>query len=250
MKRVFRAASLLQVAHARNVLMAAGHRQRAAQPVSGRRSRRFADAGNLAATVGRGRARIGRTARVGEQRPPRRRALPGSARSAVSSSNRSSPPVGAAARPISECIACASREIRALECAHGDSKSPIQALIFNRLRAVVGQTPTALRAKSEPRISPEPWPRMAAQVTNCDVLTCNDYTRAFSRRFVMNSVSYGLSERPAALPSRPPWTLCWATSAAMQEVFRLIERVGPTEASVLLDRRKRFRQGTRGANDP
>jgi len=51
----------------------------------------------------------------------------------------------------------------------------------------------------------------------------------------MNTVSYGLSERPA-----PPLMAATATesflgsSAAMQEVFRLIERVGPTEASVLL----------------
>src|ERR1700723_3256526 len=53
----------------------------------------------------------------------------------------------------------------------------------------------------------------------------------------MNTVSYGLSERPA-----PPLMTATATatesflgsSAAMQEVFRLIERVGPTEASVLL----------------
>jgi DNA-binding NtrC family response regulator len=49
----------------------------------------------------------------------------------------------------------------------------------------------------------------------------------------MNTVSYGLSERPAA----PPVTAIDAllgNSVAMQEVFRLIERVGPTEASVLL----------------
>ncbi len=48
----------------------------------------------------------------------------------------------------------------------------------------------------------------------------------------MNSVSYGLSERPAPLP--PPMDSLLGNSVAMQEVFRLIERVGPTEASVLL----------------
>ena len=53
----------------------------------------------------------------------------------------------------------------------------------------------------------------------------------------MNSVSYGLPDRPAA----PPMPLMDSSgnsllgnSVAMQEVFRLIERVGPTEASVLL----------------
>jgi DNA-binding NtrC family response regulator len=50
----------------------------------------------------------------------------------------------------------------------------------------------------------------------------------------MSSLSYGLSERSA-----PPFPLSAmdalrGNSAAMQEVFRLIERVGPTEASVLL----------------
>jgi DNA-binding NtrC family response regulator len=49
----------------------------------------------------------------------------------------------------------------------------------------------------------------------------------------MNSVSYGLSERPAALPLSTMDSLL-GNSVAMQEVFRLIERVGPTEASVLL----------------
>ena len=53
----------------------------------------------------------------------------------------------------------------------------------------------------------------------------------------MNSVSYSLPDRPAA----PPMPLMdslgnslLGNSVAMQEVFRLIERVGPTEASVLL----------------
>jgi DNA-binding NtrC family response regulator len=50
----------------------------------------------------------------------------------------------------------------------------------------------------------------------------------------MNSVSYGLSERPAPpLPVSAMESLL-GSSVAMQEVFRLIERVGPTEASVLL----------------
>jgi two-component system response regulator HydG len=47
----------------------------------------------------------------------------------------------------------------------------------------------------------------------------------------MSSVSYSFSERTA--PSGPGGRLLGA-SPAMQEVFRLIERVGPTEASVLL----------------
>ena len=49
----------------------------------------------------------------------------------------------------------------------------------------------------------------------------------------MNTVSYGLSESPAALPPSAIDSLL-GNSFAMQEVFRLIERVGPTEASVLL----------------
>jgi DNA-binding NtrC family response regulator len=48
----------------------------------------------------------------------------------------------------------------------------------------------------------------------------------------MNSVSYSLPERPAPLPTAIDSLL--GNSAAMQEVFRLIERVGPTEAGVLL----------------
>src|ERR1700723_3149778 len=53
----------------------------------------------------------------------------------------------------------------------------------------------------------------------------------------MNTVSYGLSERPAPplMTATAPATESFlGSSAAMQEVFRLIERVGPTEASVLL----------------
>jgi len=50
----------------------------------------------------------------------------------------------------------------------------------------------------------------------------------------MNTVSYGLSERPAPPPLMPAVESFLGSSAAMQEVFRLIERVGPTEASVLL----------------
>src|ERR1700723_30128 len=49
----------------------------------------------------------------------------------------------------------------------------------------------------------------------------------------MNSVSFGLSERPAPFPLSATESLL-GHSVAMQEVFRLIERVGPTEASVLL----------------
>jgi DNA-binding NtrC family response regulator len=49
----------------------------------------------------------------------------------------------------------------------------------------------------------------------------------------MNTVSYGLSQSPAA---RPPSAIdsLLGNSVAMQEVLRLLERVGPTEASVLL----------------
>jgi DNA-binding NtrC family response regulator len=54
----------------------------------------------------------------------------------------------------------------------------------------------------------------------------------------MNSVSYSLSEQAKAPPVLPAPMLATdsllGNSVAMQEVFRLIERVGPTEASVLL----------------
>src|SRR5258707_1015230 len=63
-------------------------------------------------------------------------------------------------------------------------------------------------------------------------VTCNDYTGAISRRFVMNSVSYSLPERHAPLPTAIDSVI--GNSVAMQEVFRLIERVGPSEAGVLL----------------
>ncbi len=49
----------------------------------------------------------------------------------------------------------------------------------------------------------------------------------------MNSLRYGLTERSAPLPMPISESLL-GNSVAMQEVFRLIERVGPTEASVLL----------------
>jgi DNA-binding NtrC family response regulator len=50
----------------------------------------------------------------------------------------------------------------------------------------------------------------------------------------MNTVSYGFSEHRAAPPLMPAGETFLGSSAAMQEVLRLIERVGPTEASVLL----------------
>jgi DNA-binding NtrC family response regulator len=49
----------------------------------------------------------------------------------------------------------------------------------------------------------------------------------------MNSVSFGLPVRPAPFLLSATESLL-GNSVAMQEVFRLIERVGPTEASVLL----------------
>jgi DNA-binding NtrC family response regulator len=58
---------------------------------------------------------------------------------------------------------------------------------------------------------------------------------------IMNNVSHGFSERPPPLTGTPltetPLTgmgSLLGASVAMQEVFRLIERVGPTDASVLL----------------
>src|ERR1700730_8721064 len=65
---------------------------------------------------------------------------------------------------------------------------------------------------------------------------CNDYTSAIRRRFVMNSVSFGLSEQRIS-EQRAPLTAIGTllgASPAMHEVLRLVERVGPTEANVLL----------------
>src|SRR6202051_1915525 len=52
----------------------------------------------------------------------------------------------------------------------------------------------------------------------------------------MNSVSYGISEERVSVQRAPLPAIgsLLGASPAMQEVFRLIERVGPTEASVLL----------------
>jgi DNA-binding NtrC family response regulator len=51
----------------------------------------------------------------------------------------------------------------------------------------------------------------------------------------MNSVIYGFTERSSpTIPPPPAIGSLLGASVAMQEVFRLIERVGPTEASVLL----------------
>jgi two-component system, NtrC family, response regulator HydG len=52
----------------------------------------------------------------------------------------------------------------------------------------------------------------------------------------MNSVSYGLSEQRISEQRAPSTAIgsLLGVSPAMQEVFRLVERVGPTEANVLL----------------
>ncbi len=52
----------------------------------------------------------------------------------------------------------------------------------------------------------------------------------------MNNVSYGLSEQRVSEQRAPLAAIesLIGASPAMQEVFRLIERVGPTEANVLL----------------
>ena len=61
---------------------------------------------------------------------------------------------------------------------------------------------------------------------------CNDYTVAPVEDFaVMNAaISSATPQSTPAAAATPPTGI----SPAMQEVFRLIERVGPTEASVLL----------------
>jgi two-component system, NtrC family, response regulator HydG len=61
---------------------------------------------------------------------------------------------------------------------------------------------------------------------------CNDYTVAQVEDFsVMNAAITSVTEQSAPLASSSPLS---GASPAMQEVFRLIERVGPTEAGVLL----------------
>ena len=60
---------------------------------------------------------------------------------------------------------------------------------------------------------------------------CNDYTVAPVEDFaVMNAAISSTPQSTPAAAATPPTGI----SPAMQEVFRLIERVGPTEASVLL----------------
>src|ERR1700691_722411 len=60
---------------------------------------------------------------------------------------------------------------------------------------------------------------------------CNDYTGASSGGFaVMNVESNRFCEQVPLAAASP----LLGESPAMQEVFRLIQRVGPTEASVLL----------------
>ena len=55
----------------------------------------------------------------------------------------------------------------------------------------------------------------------------------------MSSVIYSFAERPAHPDASDAETAqgygaLWGNSPAMQEVFRLLKRVGPTEAGVLL----------------
>jgi DNA-binding NtrC family response regulator len=79
--------------------------------------------------------------------------------------------------------------------------------------------------------SPLLWPRSRAPVTNDGVEACNDYTTIERRTELMNIANADLP-KAVALPSIGGPLL--GSSPTMQEVFRLIDRVGPTEASVLL----------------
>src|SRR3984957_13043889 len=81
--------------------------------------------------------------------------------------------------------------------------------------------------------APVPGDRGPAQVTNLWV-KCNDYISPRGR-IVMNSVSHGVAPQPAPLTMNGSFAAnLLGASPAMQEVHRLIERVGPTDASVLL----------------
>ena len=62
---------------------------------------------------------------------------------------------------------------------------------------------------------------------------CNDYTVAPVEDFAVMNAAISSSATPQ-LTLPPAATALAGVSPAMQEVFRLIERVGPTEASVLL----------------
>src|SRR6266403_5828010 len=101
----------------------------------------------------------------------------------------------------------------------------------------VRQTLTRNHVNSEPRFSAFPWPPWGCTGYKSCRARCNDYTSATSRRIAhMNSVRYELSEQQVSEQRAPlaATDSLLGTSPAMQEVFRLIERVGPTEASVLL----------------
>src|SRR6202034_1845775 len=97
------------------------------------------------------------------------------------------------------------------------------------MRSRVGQTLTRNRANSETRFSACPWRPPGAQVTNPG----HAHVAIAEQQggIAMNTVSYEFSEQTPL--STVAGTLL-GTSAAMQEVFRLIERVGPSEACVLL----------------
>ena len=55
---------------------------------------------------------------------------------------------------------------------------------------------------------------------------------------------------PASSPAPGRFGVLWGASTAMQDVYRRIGKVAPTNATVLIIRRERHRQGARRAHDP
>ncbi len=166
-KRVFRAASLLQVAHARNVLIAAGID-------SELRNQYLAGAlGDLPMLETWPQLWVEDDLESAALRALERAA------SAPSGRGMDLPTVRRAARTAihhllalrrsDECIACAIAEGLRVASAESGPVGSKRRLFFKELQAPVRQTPTGVNRNSEPRISPQPLLAHAAQVTNCRV---------------------------------------------------------------------------------
>ena len=108
------------------------------------------------------------------QLPRRLRAASrGPARSAASNSNRNLRPVGDVERHRRLHSTCQHVSARAAAQTHAGAAEirPSQALAYQALVANVGRKPTNKIESSGPMISPFPWRRFAAQVTNLRVFS-------------------------------------------------------------------------------
>jgi len=196
-KRVYRAASLLQVAHAPQRAESPPDSMRIAQSVSGRRPGRSADDGNVAANSTSTMATNGLRSAPWPELQQRPAALPGPANAAANNWSRNSLNVGAAAPNWGPADRASGRPVFAAirvhrMCQHSGRRRQRRALHANARNWLlenpiayicsVGQTPTRNIANSEPRFSAQPWSPPSAQVTNWHVFSVTNYTGAFTRR--------------------------------------------------------------------